>query len=380
MPRKVSLTEKEFIDLANKANNFKYDYSLVEYVNAVVKVKVICKEHGVFLSRPSDHIRGHGCPKCHGTFKLTKEEFIEKSLKIHGDTYDYSNVIYNGNKVKVEIICKEHGAFLQKPNSHLSGRGCPKCVNSHIKTKDEFINLARQTHGDKYDYSLVEYNRSKDVIKIICKTHGVFEQIAVNHQRGADCPMCNKENVSINNKKSVLYFLEKANELHKDKYLYCIGEPVNNSDEILIRCDKHGVFKQKVGNHLSVKGCLQCGRDVTGWTRTKFTDLVARKGRGIVYILKLSNSSETFLKIGITTRTVKHRICDFPYDVEILHEEIFNNGSLMFDLEKYLHRTLKKYSYSPKIDFGGSTECFEILPMDVIFDKIAEFKNINKVD
>lgn len=188
MPRKVSLTEKEFIDLANKANNFKYDYSLVEYVNTVVKVKVICKEHGVFLSRPSDHIRGHGCPKCHGTFKLTKEEFIEKSLKIHGDTYDYSNVIYNGNKVKVEIICKEHGAFLQKPNSHLSGRGCPKCVNSHIKTKDEFINLARQTHGDKYDYSLVEYNRSKDVIKNNLQNTWCFRADSCKSPKGCRMP------------------------------------------------------------------------------------------------------------------------------------------------------------------------------------------------
>lgn len=58
----------------------------------------------------------------------TREEFIEKAKKIHGSKYDYSNVVYKGNKIHVEIICPEHGPFWQRPDSHVvRGQGCPFC-------------------------------------------------------------------------------------------------------------------------------------------------------------------------------------------------------------------------------------------------------------
>ena len=58
----------------------------------------------------------------------TREEFIEKAKKIHGSKYDYSSVVYKGNKIHVEIICPEHGPFWQRPDSHVvRGQGCPFC-------------------------------------------------------------------------------------------------------------------------------------------------------------------------------------------------------------------------------------------------------------
>jgi len=59
--------------------------------------------------------------------KLTTEEFIERAKKIHGDKYDYSEVNYINAKIKVEIICKIHGHFFKNPFDHLSGQGCPLC-------------------------------------------------------------------------------------------------------------------------------------------------------------------------------------------------------------------------------------------------------------
>ena len=82
--------------------------------------------------------------------KLTTEEFIDKAITVHGDKYDYSLVNYIVSKNKITIICKEHGEFLQRPNDHLNGSGCHKCAGFNL-TREEFIDKAIILHGDKYD-------------------------------------------------------------------------------------------------------------------------------------------------------------------------------------------------------------------------------------
>ena len=130
--------------------------------------------------------------------KITTEEFIERARETHGDIYDYSLVDYKGNKIKVKIICKKHGMFEQVPYAHISNKsGCPKCKfekSSEIQrlSTEEFIEKARETHGDIYDYSLVDYINAKTKIKIICKKHGIFEQIPDNHiRKHYGCPKYN---------------------------------------------------------------------------------------------------------------------------------------------------------------------------------------------
>ena len=132
------LTTEEFIERAKKVHGDKYDYSKTEYANNYTKVCIICPEHGEFWQTPNCHLDGQGCPKC-GIKKrsvnktLTTEEFIKKAMDIHGDKYDYSKVQYLNNRTKVCIICPEHGEFWQTPHNHLKGNGCPKCRNSHLE-------------------------------------------------------------------------------------------------------------------------------------------------------------------------------------------------------------------------------------------------------
>ena len=107
--------------------------------------------------------------------------FIEDANRVHNDKYDYSKVEYVNNKVEVCIICKEHGEFWQRPDRHLQGQGCPICryiksANSNRKGKEEFIKEATSIHGDKYDYSKVEYVNNKTKVCIICPKHGEFFQ------------------------------------------------------------------------------------------------------------------------------------------------------------------------------------------------------------
>lgn len=201
MPKR--LTTQEFLERARKAHGDKYDYSKAEYVNSDKKVCIICPKHGEFWQRPADHIRGIGCRFCYGNEKNTKEQFVEKAKKLYGDKYDYSKVEYNGNKVKVCIIChekdefgREHGEFWQRPNDHLSGYACPRCGNNYKKSTEEFILQAKKVHGDKYNYSNVNYKSSHEKVCIICPKHGEFWQTPNNHLNGASCPYCNCGNKS----------------------------------------------------------------------------------------------------------------------------------------------------------------------------------------
>ena len=141
----------------------------------------------------NSHLR-HECSKC-VTDKLlsNKEEFIEKSKKIHGDKYDYSLVEYKGSHKKIEIICSVHGIFKQVPYSHLLGRGCNNCfAKNKCDSNEEFVTKAKKVHGDKYDYSLVKYENVTKKMKIICLKHGGFTQSASYHLRGIGCPICNE--------------------------------------------------------------------------------------------------------------------------------------------------------------------------------------------
>ena len=90
------LTTNEFIEKAKKIHGDKYDYNKVDYINNRTKICIICKEHGEFQQTPNKHLLGQGCPECGNTMislvkRSNSSEFIEKSRKIHGDKYDYSN-------------------------------------------------------------------------------------------------------------------------------------------------------------------------------------------------------------------------------------------------------------------------------------------------
>lgn len=79
---------------------------------------------------PRVHLVGNGCDKCGGTYSLSTNDFLEQCKKIHGDEYDYSKTEYQGNVNVVTVICKKHGEFEQMAKHHKVGHGCPKCKSS----------------------------------------------------------------------------------------------------------------------------------------------------------------------------------------------------------------------------------------------------------
>lgn len=129
-----SITDEEYIKRCNKVHKGNYLYDKTHTNGSLHnKVTITCLIHGDFEQRANDHLKGHGCSKCGGTKLLTTEEVIEKFKEVHKDRYVYSNVDYKNNRTKVCIICPKHGEFLQIPNSHFLGKGCPKCNRSHLE-------------------------------------------------------------------------------------------------------------------------------------------------------------------------------------------------------------------------------------------------------
>lgn len=188
------LKQQNFIKVSSIIHNNKYDYSLVEFINTKSKVNIICPTHGVFEQTPEYHKNGSGCIKCsyeirQSSTKMNTAYFIKKAIDIHSGKYDYSLCDYKTTHIDVIISCPIHDTFNQRPSHHLRGSGCPKCGNDVISKKN-FINQAKLIHGDFYDYSLVDFVNTKKRIKILCPTHGIFEQIPYHHYNGSGCPIC----------------------------------------------------------------------------------------------------------------------------------------------------------------------------------------------
>ena len=251
-------TREQFIEKAIEIHGDKYDYSKVEYINSRQKVYMICPEHGEFWQTPNAHIQGSGCPKCaKDTSKLTTEDFIEKAKEIHGDKYDYSKVGYIDCKNKVCIICSEHGEFLQIPNSHLQGAGCPKCAIDRSKlTTEDFIKKVKDRFGNQYTFEKTEYINSDEKVMLTCKKHGDFS-VTPNKLFGMNryCPKCRREEAR---RKQTEKWKKQFVEKHGDRFDYTlIGDIIpNNTTKLPIKCRKHNhIFYQDVNHHLHYKWC-----------------------------------------------------------------------------------------------------------------------------
>lgn len=245
----------DFISKSRIKHGDLYDYSLVMYNGCRKLIKIICRKHGVFEQKPTHHLNNKGCKKCADENKMMCiSNFISKSNITHGDLYDYSLVEYSGCKEKVKIICKIHGIFEQTPDNHMRRRGCPMCDPSKKSNNDSFISKSKIIHGDLYDYSSVDYKNSKKNVKIICKTHGIFEQTPNNHLKGTTCPMCK----SLSKIKTESNFILDCISKHGNLYDYSLVEYNGCKEKVNIICRKHGIFEQKPNNHLSGQGCPIC--------------------------------------------------------------------------------------------------------------------------
>lgn len=247
------MSASKFVEKAKRIHGNRYGYHLLEYRGKREKVLIVCPEHGNFWQLPFNHLSGRGCQACVGLERYTRETFVRRARKLYGDQFSYDNmkdggcldsvvitcrrhgdftirangfltgrtrcsfclreerqrkfiframakhgpgfvydkVEYVDNRHPVRITCQKHGDFWQTPMTHSRGAGCPACWQERRRrSTDDFIADAHQVHGDRYDYSLSQYDGINKKILIVCSKHGQFWQLAQNHLMGSGCPHC----------------------------------------------------------------------------------------------------------------------------------------------------------------------------------------------
>lgn len=187
---------EQFIERSKNKHNNKYSYEQCVYTRGCDKVAITCPDHNIFFQVAHQHELGQGCPECAKSKQLmTKDEYVARAMKIYSDKYSYNLTEYNGMENDVIIVCQIHGSFTQNAKKHLKYHGCYEC-NDYPKIKlthEEYTERANEVHDNKYLYTSMKYISVQHKIDIICKTHGIFQQIAANHLfKCTGCPTCNK--------------------------------------------------------------------------------------------------------------------------------------------------------------------------------------------
>ena len=198
----------ELIEQRRKENNVQYDYSLINLDNFKTlsdPVKIICPIHGVFDQAFDAHFKyGQSCRKCSHTYTSSQIQDFLSTLK---GPYSFDKVklkyIKGSSKVKdltiKNIYCQTHDVYFDKSYTALQSAGCTgcrlciseTCSKALSGTTEEFIEKAQQRHGNKFDYSLVAYKNNTTDVKVICPTHGVFDQTPMTHLTSKlCCPIC----------------------------------------------------------------------------------------------------------------------------------------------------------------------------------------------
>lgn len=276
--------------------------------------------------------------------KLTTQEWIAKAIAVHGDTYDYSKVVYINSITKVTIGCKIHGYFQTLPAQHLLKTGCKQCnINSRFDTEATFLSKAKKVHGDRYDYSETIYTTAKSDIIIICKEHGKFIQKAIHHTQGKNCPKCANILKGKANLKTTETFVAEATKLHNSLYSYSNTKYTGSNNNVEIVCSIHGSFFQIPHGHLKGQGCPYCAEIHNQSCKTK-------KLTRIYYIKIIQPHLETpVYKIGITSKNkIAQRMKSYlkKEDYEVLWLSDYMNRHLAVTEEQRILAKNKQYKYT----------------------------------
>jgi hypothetical protein len=278
---KARHTLDTFIARSHIVHGNKYDYSSVHWTpdtGAMTPIVITCKTHGPFTQLLNSHVNnGYGCQSCAGNATHSIKSFTKLANTIHHNKYDYSHINQTQkltNSSEVTICCPDHGKFNQTVFGHIHSKvGCMICSKRTRYTQAAFARRVEQTHGNKYDYSLVDWDTSvasDSKIPIVCAIHGTFHQTVDSHvMRGSGCPAC-AGNARITRES----FITRANLIHNSKYDYSsvVWTPTMNALSMVeIVCKTHGQFNQTINNHVNIgSGCQACSASkgeaaITAW-------------------------------------------------------------------------------------------------------------------
>jgi len=298
-----------------------------------------------------------------GSKKVTLDEFLYRSIKIHGEKFTYKKTDYINVVEKIQITCNKCGyVFMQNPFSHMSGYGCKKCAaiaegkRKFEKAKREFLQKAINKHGNKYDLSKVEYKGRAHKITVKCNLHNLeFDVLIGNFLKGdGGCKECAKEPCLAYSKQrskdSAKNFVYKASEKHGYIYDYSESEYKLAAEKIKIICKTHGEFYQSPSDHLKGTGCPSCA--LSGFDKKK---------PAILYYIKIEINGRIFYKIGITNIGIAARFKKHKEKITIIFANQFENGADAHAEERKILKLHKEFRHKGlPVIIDGNTELFTI--------------------
>ena len=167
----------------------------------------------------------------------------------------------------------------------------------------KFIELAKQKHGNKYDYKFTTYIGATKPITIVCPKHGKQTITACIHLRFTGCPQCSLEAMRKNKTMQADEYIKKAVEVHGNEYDYSMLEDFisthSANDKIPIICKKHGVFYQDRANHLHGHKCPKCRHEKMFITTEEFI-----RRSNIVRNYKYDYSKSVYVRNNIKVKIV----------------------------------------------------------------------------
>lgn len=243
-------THKQYVEEVAKINpNIEV---IGEYVNTKTKILHRCEVDGYeWYVVPKSILKGHGCPKCGGTLKLTHEEYIEKVSKINSNIKVLG--VYIDTKTKILHRCEvDNFEWMATPDGILHGRGCPKCGGTMNFTHEEYVKKVAEIN--KNIEVIDKYVNTKTKILHKCKIDGQeWYAMPTNILKGTGCPKCSIEG----SKKAHENYVKEIALINPD--IEVLDMYVNTRTKILHKCKTCGhKFYVKPNDFLHGIGCPKC--------------------------------------------------------------------------------------------------------------------------
>lgn len=202
-----------------------YDFSESVYAGMNRKVQFVCPDHGRQVSDAKNLIAGKSCQKCSfearkGRNRITQNKMLERFISVHGEIYDYSKAVYNGQQTPVQIICRTHGSFWQKPEYHWGGSGCPMCAEERRGegVRDTLSTLTAKVEalfGDLFDLSGNSYTHSQQELSVRCTKHNLVYQTRPNWLLNGHNPCTKCNHMKSTGEDEIAEFLAKFTQVDR---------------------------------------------------------------------------------------------------------------------------------------------------------------------
>ena len=347
---------------------------MTEYTGAKCIMTVQCKICGNVFERRADSLKIHcTCQTCSKLAKLdkTKNKFLDY-IQLHNIKLIEP---YIDTKSKVKYKCLKCGyVWSTTPESIMQGHGCAKCA-SHISyklTTEDFIEKAKQVQQDNYDYSNTKYTEANAKLTIGCPRHGLFEIFPNNFIRRGICPKCSIEQRALNRRLSIKDFVEKARQVHGNKYDYSKVKYFNRQTKISIICPTHGEFMQTPAHHLKGCGCQKCSQShgenfVEQYLQSK--NILFQQQYVIHVPENIRSSGKIYVDFYIRPLNTIIEYNGKQHYIPIKHF----GGQLTFDSQKKRDNYLRQYCLDNKIRLIE-------LPQGISFDILRDYLDTYLID